>query len=190
MSTPAFLKRPREILSPAEKRQLTAGFGTPIRSAPKRSRWKPLLVIAALLAGAIALGALTGCTSPHGPEMLPGTMPLPDGSRLAAFDAISRPDKWGLAATDGVGLLRIGPDGHTTVEGWSTTQGPSDAGIALQLAAGVAGSIGGGAISGGLTERGLNTVASAVSTMKVPTPTIDLGMGSPKSVTSTSVAGF
>lgn len=110
-------------------------------------------------------------------------MPLPDGSKLAAFDAISKPDKWGLSATDGVGLLRIDPEGHATVEGWSTTQGPSDAGIMLQLAAGVAGSIGGGAISGGLAERGLNTVASAVSAIKVPAPQID----APKSLTSVSV---
>lgn len=135
---------------------------------PKRSKWKPVLVIGLALAGAVALGMLTGCASPHGPEMLPGTMPLPDGSKLAAFDAISKPDKWGLSATDGVGLLRIDPEGHATVEGWSTTQGPSDAGIMLQLAAGVAGSIGGGAISGGLAERGLNTSRAPSRQSKSP----------------------
>jgi hypothetical protein len=105
--------------------------------------------------------------------MLPGTLPLPNGSRLAAFDTLAKPDRWGLAATQGIGVIQFDPEGHASVVQFGVAPGQSDAGIMLQLAAGVAGSIGGGAISGGLTERGLNTVASAVSSMRVPTPTIE-----------------
>ena len=195
MNRPLFAKQPAELdfappgagfIAPAMSRhhgrdrvrQPPAAIDTlgEWRALPRRrpSRWRPILVIAAALAGAVALGMLTGCTSPHGPEMLPGTMPLPDGSRLAAFDAISRPDKWGLSATDGVGLLRIGPDGHTTVEGWSTTQGPSDAGMIAQAAISGAVSLGGSGIVASATRQGLDQVSKSISSMKPPAVQVDL----------------
>lgn len=79
----------------ARHRTQSVRYDLRLSRLPKRSRWRSILVIAVLLAAAVALGALTGCTSPHGPEMLPGTMPLPDGSRLAAFDTLAKPDKSG-----------------------------------------------------------------------------------------------
>jgi hypothetical protein len=181
VSTPVFLKRPREILSPAEKRQLTAGFGTPIRSAPKRSRWKPLLVIAALLAGAVALGMLTGCAEDRGPQWIGDPLTLPDGSKIAAFDVLSRPDRLGLGQVDGVGLMQVDAGGHAAIVGWSTTQGQSAAGMIAQAAVSGATGLAGSGIVGGLTKQGLSTVSSAISSMKPPAVQVDL----PK-----SAAGF
>jgi hypothetical protein len=189
MTKPLFARQPAELdFAPpgagfiatrdAIRQPSAAAFDTlgDLRALPRcrPSRWRPILVIAALLAGAVALGALTGCAEDRGPQWIGDPLTLPDGSKIAAFDVLSRPDRLGLGQVDGVGLMQVDAGGHAAIVGWSTTQGQSAAGMIAQAAVSGATGLAGSGIVGGLTKQGLSTVSSAISSMKPPAVQVDL----------------